>query len=83
MVDFVLLYNANSRYIPKQLQKLKFFQSQHYRFNLLEAAPIQLDRGDAEEVKGGDVGEGKTKFWNCLGIHLPVVSVRSRSGALL
>ncbi|MCB1107626.1 MAG: hypothetical protein KDK76_05990 [Chlamydiia bacterium] len=53
--------------IPKQLQKLEFCQSQPPRFNLLEAAPIQVDRCDAEEVKSGDVGKGKNQVLKLFG----------------
>ena len=52
---------------PKQLQKLEFCQCQRPRFNLIEAAPIQMDRCDAEEVKGGDVGEGKNQLLKLFG----------------
>ncbi|MCB1081818.1 MAG: hypothetical protein KDK63_01595 [Chlamydiia bacterium] len=53
--------------IPKQLQKLEFCQSQRSRFNPIEAAPIQVDRCDAEGVKDGDVGEGKNQLLELFG----------------
>ena len=47
--------------IPKNTQKLEFCQSQRSRFDLLEAAPIQMDRSDAEGVKDGDADTGKNQ----------------------
>ncbi|MCB1116523.1 MAG: Rpn family recombination-promoting nuclease/putative transposase, partial [Chlamydiia bacterium] len=57
----------DSGMILKQSQKLEFCQSQRSRLNPLEAAPIQVDRCDADGVKDGDVGEGKNQFSRLFG----------------
>ena len=53
--------------IPKKTQNLEFCQSQRSRFDPLEAAPIQMDRSDAEEVKDGDADTGKNQVLSFLG----------------
>ncbi|MCB1116102.1 MAG: ribonuclease HII [Chlamydiia bacterium] len=53
--------------IPKQLQQLEFCQSERSRLNPIEAAPIQVDRCDAEGVKGGDAQEGKNQLLKLFG----------------
>ena len=60
--------------IPKQVQKLEFCQSGRSRFNPIEAAPIQVDRCDAEGVKGGDAHEGKNQLLNLFGYITPLMA---------
>ncbi|MCB1084642.1 MAG: hypothetical protein KDK60_00915 [Chlamydiia bacterium] len=49
---------------------MEFCQSQRSRFDLLEAAPIQMDRSDAEGVKDGDADTGKNQVLSFLGYNL-------------
>jgi len=55
-----------SIYIHKWIQKLKFCQSLRFRFLILEAGPIPMNRADGEERKHGDARAGKNQFLSSL-----------------
>ncbi|MCB1084739.1 MAG: branched-chain amino acid transport system II carrier protein [Chlamydiia bacterium] len=48
---------------------MEFCQSQRSRFDPIEAAPIQMDRSDAEGVKDGDADTGKNQVLSFLGYN--------------
>ncbi|WP_320412048.1 heavy metal translocating P-type ATPase [Candidatus Neptunochlamydia vexilliferae] len=61
--------------IPKQLQELGICQSQRSKFSSLEAVPYPGDRGDAEGVKGRDVGADKNQFRKFFGYKKATVGM--------